>query len=68
MEVDLSQETAKVELGIKGLHVELQKVTGKVLVDTLLDFSTFNGFLFKSLFFSFLRVLISDLNLMMLSE
>ena len=48
--------------------MELHKVTGKVLVEAFLDFSTFTGFFFNSFLFSVLRVLISALNLAMFSD
>ena len=65
--VDLLEETA-MESWIKGRHVELHKVTGKVLVETLLDLCTLEGFFFNSFLFSDLRMLISALILLKLSD
>ena len=65
--LDLSQEAAKMESGIKGWHVELHKLTGKVLVETLLDF-LLEGFFFNRFLFSVLRMLISAFILVMLSD
>ena len=51
--------------GFNCLHMELHKVTGMVLVDTLADFE---HFFLRSFLLSVLRVLISTFNFLRLSE
>lgn len=71
--MELSRENGRVEVELqefvsKDWHIELHRVTGRVFVETLLDFSIFEDFFFSSFLFSVLRVLISNLKFLMLSE
>ena len=56
------------EIRFTCLHLELHKVTGKVFVDALMVLGSFKDFFLISFLFSALRVLISDLRVLMLSE
>ena len=56
------------EIRFNCLHIELHKVTGKVFVDTLRVLGSFEAFFLISFLCSALRVLISDLRVLMFLE